>query len=230
MGLRSTLTTMAASAAARRAAPVAATHGVRQFLARSVEGFPGFPSAREVARKQLERTKDVDRAVSGVIEQHVRLAGGQGFLTNLGGWPLLPVTLPANIAGLAVLQVRMCAAIAYLRGYDILDTRVRAAALMAVLGHQEVEDGIRAGVLPGTPREVALGANTPDTAALDQVTAMVGQALVTRVGGKRATLMVTRRVPVLGGAVSAGVDAYSTYTVGRYADREFPTYTMIERA
>jgi hypothetical protein len=37
-------------------------------------------------------------------------------------------------------------------------------------------------------------------------------------------------VPVLGGAVSAGVDAYSTYTVGRYADREFPTYTMIERA
>ena len=155
---------------------------------------------------------------------------GAGDVTNLGGWPLLPVTLPANIAGLAVLQVRMCAAIAYLRGYDILDTRVRAAALMAVLGHQEVEDGIRAGVLPGTTREVALGANTPDTAALDQVTAMVGQALVTRVGGKRATLMVTRRVPVLGGAVSAGVDAYSTYTVGRYADREFPTYTMIERA
>ena len=229
MGIRRTVTTLAASAAARRAAPVAATHGVRQFLSRSVEGFPGFPSALEGARRHLEEHRDVDRAVKAVIEQHVRLAGGQGFVTNVGGFVLLPVTLPANIAGLAVLHVRMTAAIAHLRGYDVHDPRVRAACLMLLLGPEEVERGIRSGELPGTPREVALGADALDVSALDQVTAMVGQALVTRVGGKHATLMVTRRVPVLGGAVSAGVDAYSTYTVGRYADREFPTYTMIER-
>jgi hypothetical protein len=37
-------------------------------------------------------------------------------------------------------------------------------------------------------------------------------------------------VPIIGGAISAGVDALATHSVGRYADREFPPHIMIERA
>lgn len=229
MGIRRTVTGLAATAAARRAAPVAATGAVRQFLARAVDGFTGFPGAREVAAKQLLRTRDVDTALKGVIEQHVRLAGAQGFVTNLGGFVLMPVTLPANLAGLAVLQVRMVAAVAHLRGYDIADPRVRAACLVAQLGQQDVQEAVRAKRLPGAPREIATGSAPLPPGLLDEVTAMVGQSLVTRVGGKHATLTLTRRVPVLGGAVSAGVDAFGTYTVGRYADREFTPRTSIER-
>jgi hypothetical protein len=32
-------------------------------------------------------------------------------------------------------------------------------------------------------------------------------------------LMVTRRIPLLGGAVGAGVDGWSTYRIGQYADK-----------
>ena len=178
----------------------------------------------------MARRKDVDRAIRDVIDQHIRLAGAQGFATNIGGVVTMPVAIPANLAGIALLQVRMVAAIQHLRGYDVSDPRVRVAALMVLLGEDEVKDGIKQGDLPGDPHDVAVAVGELDPMLTDRVGAHVTQALVTRVGGKHATLTVTRRIPVIGGAVSAGVDAYSTYTIGRYADREFPPHMMIERA
>ena len=39
------------------------------------------------------------------------------------------ITIPANITGLALIQCRMIAGIAHLRGYDLDDPRVRNAIL-----------------------------------------------------------------------------------------------------
>jgi len=230
MSFRRTVTNMAGSAAARRAAPAVASRGVRQFLSKAVDGFPGFPGAREIARKHLARTHDVDAAVKAVIDQHVRLAGAQGFVTNLGGVVTLAISIPTNLVGLAILHVRMVAAIAHLRGYEISAPQVRAAALMTLLGEDGVRDAIKDRDLDSHPHDFAVGAGDIDPATLDKITAHVTQALVTRIGGKNATLTITRRVPIIGGAISAGVDALATHSVGRYADKEFPPHIMIERA
>jgi uncharacterized protein (DUF697 family) len=224
------MTNLASNAAARRATPAIAARGAQQFLDKAIDGFPGFPGAREIARRHLARRRDVDHAIRDVIDQHVRLAGAQGFVANVGGVVTMPIAIPANLAGLALIQVRMVAAIEHLRGYDLSDPRVRTAAVMTLLGEEDIRRTIKAGQFPGLPHDVAVASQDPDPRLLEQVTSHVTQALVTRVGGKHATLTVTKRVPVLGGAVSAGVDAYSTYTIGRYADREFPPHIMIERA
>jgi hypothetical protein len=52
-----------------------------------------------------------------------------------------------------------------------------------------------------------------------RVAAEVMGELIARVSGKRMALTVTRRVPFLGGAVGAGVDGWSTYKIGEYANR-----------
>ncbi|MBD0293340.1 MAG: EcsC family protein [Jiangellaceae bacterium] len=230
MSFRRTMTNIAGSAAARRAAPAVASRGVRQFLNKAVDGFPGFPGAREVARKQLAKTHDIDAAVKGVIDQHVRLAGAQGFVTNLGGLVTLAVAIPANLAGLALLQARMVAAVAHLRGYELSDMRVRAAILTTLLGEDGVREALDDKELHAGPRDIARSRQEMDLPTLERITAQVTQALVTRVGGKYATLTVAKRVPVIGGAVSGGFDAYYTYTIGKFADREFPPHVMIERA
>ena len=41
--------------------------------------------------------------------------------------------------------------------------------------------------------------------------------LMARVSGKRMAIAMTRRIPLLGGAVGAGVDGWSTYRIGQYA-------------
>lgn len=230
MGLRKTATSWASNVVARRAAPVAATRGANQFMSKAIDGFTGFPSAREIARRRLEKHRDVDRAIRDVIDFHLRLAGAQGFVTNIGGVVTMPVAIPANMAGIAVLQLRMVAAIAHLRGYNLNDPKVRTAALMTLLGKEGVRSAHRNGDLPGTPHDVAISLDGLESGVTEHVAARVTQELMARIGGKHATLALAKRVPVVGGAVSAGVDAFSTYTIGQYANAQFPPHIMIEPA
>ena len=230
MNLRRTLAVMAAGEAGRRVAPAAATGASRAFLNRAIDGSPGFPGARETARKQLVASGDVEEAVKAIIEQHVRLAGLGGFVTQEGGIMALPVTLPANVAGLGAIQLRMSTAIAHLRGHDISAPRVRIAAMATLLGEEGVGEAIANGDLARTPRELAFGPPLVDDAMRNRLTSSVGQQLLVRVTAKRTTLTVVRNVPLIGGTDGAGMDAVYTWRIGRYAADEFSPAMSIERA
>src|SRR3954470_1584159 len=193
---------------------------VREALHRANPGITPIPPAAAAANKQLKEQKgDVDRAIHEVIENHVRFAGAQGFLTNLGGLTTMTYLVPANITGLALLQCRMVAGIAHLRGYDLANPRVRNAVLLTILGQESVKGLVKERKIPGTPMVVATApAHDPD---LDRIIAAeVTSAVVGRVIGKRAAGTVLRRVPLAGGVWGGSADAYATWQVGRYAARE----------
>ncbi len=205
-------------------APRTATGFVREALTRAISGAGPLPPAAEAADKQLaEQHGDVERAVHEVIENNVRLAGAGGFVTNLGGLVTATLTVPANITGLAVIQCRMVAGIAHLRGYDLEDPRVRNAVVVCLLGEDHVARMVRQRRLPGTPRVLATApARDPEErATMDHaVSREVAAGLIERVVGKRMASTVARRMPVVGGFVGAGTDGFQTWQVGRYADRE----------
>lgn len=48
-----------------------------------------------------------------------------GFVSSFGGFITMPVTLPANITSVIYVQMRMIAAIALIRGYDLRDNEVQ---------------------------------------------------------------------------------------------------------
>jgi uncharacterized protein (DUF697 family) len=205
---------------AHKLAPGLTTQFVHESLQRALDGVGPLPPAAEAADKQLaEQGGDIERAVHEVIENHVRYAGAQGFVTNLGGLATLAVALPANIVGLTLLQCRMVAGIAHLRGYDLDDPRVHNAVLACILGEDKVRSLIRKKMIPAPPMAIATApAHDPHLDRL--MAAEVTSELLTRVAGKRAATMVGRRIPVVGGVVGAGVDGYATWQIGRYADRE----------
>ena len=201
-------------------APGLTTSFVREALHRAIVGVGPLPPAGKAADAQLEEQKgDVDRAIHEVIENHVRYAAAQGFATNLGGLVTAAVMIPANITGLALIQCRMVAGIAHLRGYDLEDQRVRNAILACMLGEETVRSLVRKKKLPSTPMGIATApAYDPN---LNRVIANeVTSDLLTKVAGKRIAVTVGRRVPVVGGLVGAGTDAYATWQIGRYTDRE----------
>ena len=160
------------------------THSfVRESLHRAIHGVGPLPPAARAADKQLEEQHGhVGRAVGEVIENHVRYAGAQGLLTGLGGVVTATVTIPANLAGLALVQARMVAGIAHLHGYDLDDPRVRNAILTCMLGRQLVDERIKTRTLPGPPMAIATApVHDPD---LDRVLAAeVASDLIQRVGG-----------------------------------------------
>ena len=201
-------------------APGLTTAFVREALNRAIHGIGPLPPAAKAADKQLkEQRGDVDRAIHEVIENHVRLAGAQGFVTNLGGLVTAAVTIPANITGLALIQCRMIAGIAHLRGYDLEDARVRNAILVTLLGEDVVGSMVKAKKVPAPP--MALATAPAHDAGIDQaVSAVVATDLITRVAGKRLATQIGRRIPLVGGVVGMGADGYATWKIGRYADRE----------
>ena len=201
-------------------APGLTTAFVREALARAIDGVGPLPPASAAADKQLEEQHgNVDRAIHEVIENHVRLAGAQGFITNVGGLVTAPVAIPANITGLALLQCRMIAGIAHLRGYDLADPKVRNAILVCMIGEDAVTRMVKKKELPAPP--MALATAPAHDADLDRIiSAVVASDLITKVAGKRLAMTVGRRVPVVGGLVGLGADSYTTWRVGRYTERE----------
>lgn len=187
------------------------THSfVREALHRAITGVGPLPAAAEAAAKT---------DVRGLIDDHVRYAGAQGLLTGLGGVVTATVTIPANLAGLALIQSRMVAAIAHKRGYDLEDPRVRNAILTCLLGRELVDQKIQQRKLPGPPMAIATApVHDPELDRL--LTAEVASDLITRVGGKRLAITIARRTPIIGGAFGMGADGWATWRVGVYAARE----------
>jgi hypothetical protein len=193
---------------------------VREALHRAIHGVGPLPPASRAADVQLKEQKgDVDRAIHALIENHVRYAGAQGFVTNLGGLAMMPVAVPTNVTGLALVQCRMIAGIAHLRGYELTDPRVRNGVLVCMLGEDAVGQLVRAGRIPAPP--MALATALAHDPALDRViSAEVAADLVQRVAGKKLAGAAVRRIPLVGGLVGMGADGFLTWKNGRYADRE----------
>lgn len=215
-------------AVARRLQPVAtngpqaAGNALRRVLEVAIDGTNRLPSARSTAARHLQRHPSTDAAIEALIETHIGLASAQGFVTNLGGLITIPIAIPANLTGVAVVQVRMVAAIAHLRGYDINDNRVRTALLMCLLGGEQIGERIVSGRLPSSPMAVAT-APVFDPHLDAEVAEAVAGVLLGRVGGRQLPLMVTKRIPILGGGVSAVLDGYATREIGKYAKGELIT-------
>src|SRR5659263_269494 len=145
-------------------APGLTSSFVREALHRAITGVGPLPPAAAAADKQLrEQRGNVEEAIREVIENHVRYAGAQGFLTNIGGIVTAAITIPTNITGLALVECRMIAGIAHLRGYDLDDPRSRNAILTCLLGEDSVNALVRKKKLPAPPMALATApAHDPD--------------------------------------------------------------------
>jgi uncharacterized protein (DUF697 family) len=202
------------------AKPQAAGGALRRVLEVAIDGYGKLPGAKGTAARHLQRAGgSSDVAIESLIDRHVALASAQGFVMNLGGVATLPVAIPANLAGVAVVQVRMVAAIAHLRGYDLNDNRVRTALVMCLLGGEQVVKLIKEGKLPTSPMAVATApVFDPD---LDlRVAEEVVSDLAGRIGGKNVALVVTKRIPLVGGGIGAVMDGIATAQIGKYAKSE----------
>ncbi len=193
---------------------------LRSIIEFAIDGNARFPGAKAAAAKSLQAKGDRESAIDALVRQHVGLASAQGFVTSVGGLITLPVGLPANIAGLSVLGMRMIASIAHLRGYDIDDRRVRSALTLVLLGDDEVRKLVASGRLPSRPLAVAT-APVFDAGLERAISERVMGALASRLGGKHVAVVVVRRIPLVGGGVGAAVDGWLTVGLAAYAKREF---------
>lgn len=216
-----------ALARARAATPEGGIGGaairlIERLLEVGIDGKGPFDSAEKVAATALEQARGNEaQAIKIVQRDHRQLAAVGGFLTGLGGFFTMPVSLPANLLEFFVLGTRMTAATAKIRGYDIRQPEIRSAVLLALVGADTDDILKKAGLQLAGGRIVGLAGDRLPAPALMVLNKAIGFRLLGRIG--EGTIgKLGRGVPFVGGLVGGGLDVYMLGRIARQAVKEFP--------
>lgn len=179
---------------------------------KAVVGVPGLDSAIELADDYLSLSGSIIDKTNSLIRWQNTKAATSGFLSGLPGVLAMPVTVPANIASVIYVQLRMIAAIAHMGGHDVKDDRVKTLAYVCLAGN-EIKDIIKeVGIGVGT-KLTAKAIENISTTTIIAINQKVGFRLLTKFGEK-GIINIGKAVPIVGGLIGGSLDLLATNTIG----------------
>lgn len=193
---------------------------VQRLVDAGIDGVGPLDPARVVAERARTSSQDAEAAIDVVVASHTRLAAAGGFVTGIGGFVTMPVSLPVNVVGFYVTATRMVAAIAHLRGYDLAQPEVRTAVLLALVGADADDLLAKAGFAAPGGYATRFALRRLPASALMMVNKGVAFRLVTQLG-RRGLARLGRAVPFAGGAIGGALDAYLLRRIADAARKEF---------
>lgn len=186
---------------------------------KAINGVSGLDSASEMAANYAKGKGTVIDQANSLIRWQNTKAGTSGFITGLGGIIAMPVTIPANIASVMYVQVRMIAAIACLGGYDLKDDRVKTLVYTCLTGNLAKDILKDAGIIIGRKITENVIKNISGKVII-RINRSVGFRLLTKFG-ETGVINLGKTVPLVGGVVGATFDSVSTNIIGNVARKTF---------
>ena len=102
---------------------------------KALNGLSNLETAESLAAEYLKSDESLKKSSSKMIKWQISKAGTSGFLTGLGGIITLPLTVPANLASVLYIQIRMIATIAVMGGHDLRDDKVKSMIYLCIAGN-----------------------------------------------------------------------------------------------
>jgi hypothetical protein len=188
----------------------------------NVNGVQVLDGAGTLARTYLEDSSYAshDDRIDALIRWEAARNFTTGFVTNLGGIITLPAALPASLGASWTLQARLAAAIAHIRGYDLLDERTKAFVVMTIVGGSVADILKTAGVAAGTKLTRQFITQTITGTMVREINRQVGFRLLTK-AGEQGVVNLGKAVPFVGGGVAGVIDGLTAYAVGKTAKKVF---------
>ena len=187
----------------------------------ALDGLPGSKSCEELAREYVDRYKASTIAAKELIKQQLLKCSVSGFITGFGGLLTLPVTVPANVASVLYVQMRMIAALAAIGGYDVHSDEVQTLVYLCLVGSSLTDVVKSTGIKIANKVTTNMLKKLPG-AVLTKINQKVGFRLLTKFGTKGAVNLV-KVVPVAGALVGAGIDYGSTKLI---ADKAYNAFLL----
>lgn len=186
---------------------------------KAVNGVPGLDSAEELANDYLKGDASLKDKVNALIRWQNAKCGVSGFLSGIGGLITMPVSVPANIASVMYVQIRMIAAIACMGGYNLRDDRVKTFVYVCLAGNGAKDILKEVGVNLGT-KITTQAISRISGAVIIKINQTVGFRLITKFG-QTGILNLGKMLPVVGGLIIGIVDSTSTDIIGNVARNTF---------
>lgn len=186
---------------------------------KAVEGLPTSKSCIKLGEEYLNTYATPLIAAEKLIRNQIAKCGTSGFVTGLGGMITLPVAIPANIASVIYIQLRMIATVAYIGGYDPNTDEVQTLAYLCLTGSAMSDIAKSAGIKVGEKISINLIKKIPGS-VLTKINQKVGFRLITKFGEK-GIINLGKMVPLVGGVIGGGVDIASTNVIAKKAINVF---------
>jgi hypothetical protein len=174
-----------------------------------------------------EWADSLDKAIDWMIRWQCRKSGVVGFSTSFGGVVLLPANILADLGTTAANDVRMIAAVACMRGYDLKSDEVKTAAATCYLAEMGREPVKTAGIAVGKKQAKRTIERIP-TKSITAINRKLGGRIISK-AGKTTPITLVKGIPVAGGAAGAAIDYSGTRALALVAKRAFPPRTARTR-
>ena len=167
------------------------------------------------------RTKNYNKneAIDSLIRFQVAKTFSSGFISNIGGIATLPVAVPAELTSLFYIQLRMVAAIAYIRGYDIYCDQIKVLAIACLVGDTVINIFKDVGLQIGKDLLLNTVKSIPIKILLE-INKRVGMRLLTKFG-QTGIVNIGKIIPIVSGVIGGTIDSSSTLSVGKVCKKVF---------
>lgn len=191
-----------------------------QCYEKALNGLPTSKTAKQMADEYVMRYQDPELAVKKMVDAQVLKCTTSGFVTSLGGLITLPVAIPANIASVVYVQLRMIAAIARIGGYDPSEDEVQTLAYACLAGMTAGDICKAAGIKAANKIATNLVLKKITGEFCKKINHKIGFLFITK-AGEKGIINLTKVVPVVGGFVGGGVDYLGTKAIAKRAYNAF---------
>lgn len=190
---------------------------------KSIDGIPGVskPIEELVADYATKYSNTADAARAMINMQLVKNATS-GFLSGAAGFFALPVaiaTIPANIANVLYVQLRMAVALANMGGYDVRSDQVQTMVYVCLAG-SAASDILKEAGIKAAGKFAQNAIKQIPVAVLTKINQAVGFRLVTKFG-ETGIINLGKMIPVAGGVVGGAFDFATTRTIADVAYARF---------
>lgn len=186
---------------------------------KALGGIPGTPTCYDLAEEYLAKYPSSQRAVKEFAKWQVAKCTTSGFLTSLGGIITLPVAIPANLATVWYVQLRMIATIAVIGGFNPSDDEVQTLAYVCLTGASASKIFREAGIQFGNKLTMSMIKKIPGT-VLTKINQKVGFRFLTKFG-TTGIVNLGKMVPVVGGIIGGSIDFAGTKIIAKKAQDVF---------
>lgn len=184
----------------------------------TIRGLPGQTDIYLLVDDYLSRY-DKETAINKLISAQKTKATTSGIIAGFGGIITMPVTVPANVASVLLVQMRMIAAIALIRGYNLNSDQVKTFIYATLAGTSVADITKKTGIIISNKMMTGVIKKIPGK-TLARINNAVGFKLFTKFGTKGA-INLGKAVPVAGAVVGGGIDLFTTTGIAKLAKRTF---------
>ena len=185
----------------------------------AINGISGFDSAQDMAGGYMKNGFDTVSNCNSLIRLQNKIAGTNGFLKSIDGRIKISVAIPVNLANVIFVQLRMVAAIAFIGGHDLKDSKIKALVFLCMAGNKNKELLKDLGIVV-------------DRNLKEQITSHISEKMITAINQKvglkllikfseKGAINLGQSAPIIGGITGGTFDSVTTNIIGNIARKTF---------